>query len=625
MRIPENKIEEIRSAASIVDVISEFVQLRKRGKNYIGLCPFHSEKTPSFTVSEEKQIYHCFGCHAGGNVFKFLMEFEKISFVESVQELAEKSGITLEYSDEGGEERQTEQELLFDINHSVGRYFSDNLLNSDEGEIARNYFDKRKIKLQTQRSFGLGFSLPGKNNLVNFLTENKIDIDKALALGLIGSSESGRLYDKFSGRIIFPIFSPNGRVVAFAGRVLDPEQKTAKYLNSPESLIYTKGRTLYGLSLAKDEIRKLDKAIIVEGYMDLISLFQNGIKNVVAVSGTALTDEQVQLLSRYTKNVVLLFDSDTAGIKASMRSIEILLRKNMDVKIASVPEGEDPDSYVNKFGKESFDRIIQKAQNFLEYQTAYYEKQGMFEDPAKTAEAIRELVKPVALISDELKRALLLKNISKKFNLREILLEEELRKVLKELNKNQERKRDRKAQTQRNKEDVIVLSEGKVVEISESNLRNERAIIELLFNGGEEIIKYIFQHLTIDDFEVEIHKSLAKIVYDSLHSDKGLYAGALLDKIRNENESNYLIELISDKFSVSRRWEEFSDSTEDGKLSMKYVSDVIRKKRIEILNKLIAENFKKLQDANDEEEKLQLMRNEKELNNERKSLLNSTQ
>ncbi len=625
MRIPENKIEEIRSAASIVDIISEFVQLRKRGKNYIGLCPFHSEKTPSFTVSEEKQIYHCFGCHAGGNVFKFLMEFEKISFVESVQELAEKSGITLEYNDEGGEERQTEQELLFDINHSVGRYFSDNLLHSDEGEIARNYFDKRKIKLQTQRSFGLGYSLPGKDNLVDFLTKDKIDIDKALSLGLIGSNESGRLYDKFSGRIIFPIFSPNGRVVAFAGRVLDPAQKTAKYLNSPESLIYTKGRTLYGLSLAKEEIRKLDKAIIVEGYMDLISLFQNGIKNVVAVSGTALTDEQVQLLSRYTKNVVLLFDADTAGIKASMRSIEILLRKNMDVKIASVPEGEDPDSYVNKFGKESFDGIIQKAQNFLEYQSAYYENQGMFEDPAKTAEAIRELVKPVALISDELKRTLLLKNISKKFNLREMLLEEELRKILKDLNKNQERERERKAQTRRNKEDLAVLSEGKVVEISESNLRNERAIIELLFNGGEDIIKYIFQHLTIDDFEVEMHKSLAKIVYDSLNSDKEVYAGALLDRIKNENESNYLIELISDKFSVSRRWEEFSDSTEDGKLSMKYVSDVVRKKRIEILNKLMDENFRKLQTANDEEEKLQLMRNEKELNNERKSLLKSSQ
>ncbi|MGA7838957.1 MAG: DNA primase [Ignavibacteriaceae bacterium] len=625
MRIPENKIEEIRSAASIVDIISEFVQLRKRGKNYIGLCPFHSEKTPSFTVSEEKQIYHCFGCHAGGNVFKFLMEFEKISFVESVQELAEKSGITLEYNDEGGEERQTEQELLFDINHSVGRYFSDNLLHSDEGEIARNYFDKRKIKLQTQRSFGLGYSLPGKDNLVDFLTKDKIDIDKALSLGLIGSNESGRLYDKFSGRIIFPIFSPNGRVVAFAGRVLDPAQKTAKYLNSPESLIYTKGRTLYGLSLAKEEIRKLDKAIIVEGYMDLISLFQNGIKNVVAVSGTALTDEQVQLLSRYTKNVVLLFDADTAGIKASMRSIEILLRKNMDVKIASVPEGEDPDSYVNKFGKESFDGIIQKAQNFLEYQSAYYENQGMFEDPAKTAEAIRELVKPVALISDELKRTLLLKNISKKFNLREMLLEEELRKILKDLNKNQERESERKAQTRRNKEDLAVLSEGKVVEISESNLRNERAIIELLFNGGEDIIKYIFQHLTIDDFEVEMHKSLAKIVYDSLNSDKEVYAGALLDRIKNENESNYLIELISDKFSVSRRWEEFSDSTEDGKLSMKYVSDVVRKKRIEILNKLMDENFRKLQTANDEEEKLQLMRNEKELNNERKSLLKSSQ
>jgi len=625
MRIPESKIEEIRSGANIVDVISEYVQLRKRGKNYIGLCPFHSEKTPSFTVSEEKQIYHCFGCHAGGNVFKFLMEFEKISFVESVQEIAEKLGITLEYDDEGGAERQSEQELLYEINTTVAKYFSENLLSDERGEIAREYFDKRQIKIQAMRAFGLGYSLPGRENLVNYLTEKKINIDKALALGLIGSYEDGRLYDKFSGRIIFPIFSPNGRVVAFAGRILDPDQKSAKYLNSPESLIYIKGRTLYGLSFAKDEIRKQDKAIIVEGYMDLISLYQSGIKNVVAVSGTALTEEQVQLLSRYTKNVVLLFDSDTAGIKASMRSIEILLKKDMDIKIASVPDGEDPDSYVNKYGKEKFEEIIQKSKNFLEYQSAQYESEGMFSDPAKMTQAIRDLVKPIAIINDELKRTVLLKNIAKKFNLREKLLEEELYKALNEINKNQVREQGRKSRTQREKENISVLSEGKATPINESSLRNEKEIMELLFSGSREIIDYIFQHLTIDDFIVEIHKNLAEVVYESYNNDENISLSALLDKIEKENENKYINELVSDKLSISDRWEDVSEATTDNKFSMKSVSDVVRKKRISVLDRLIRENFEKLQAEKDENKLREFMKTENELKNERNNLIKENQ
>ncbi len=345
MNISERKIEEIRSAVNIVDVISDKVTLRKRGKNFLGLCPFHNEKTPSFTVSEDKQIYHCFGCHNGGNAFKFLMEYEKISFVEAVQELAQQAGINIEYNDEGAEERQSEQEILYDINSIVGRYFSDNLRLSDEGEIGRKYFEKRNIKDKTIREFGLGYSFASKDNLVNFLSAKKVDLEKALQLGLIGKANDGRLYDKFSGRIIFPIFSSHGRVIAFAGRILEKRDNAAKYLNSPESIIYYKGKILYGLSHAKDEIRKRNKAILVEGYMDLISLYQNGIKNVVAVSGTALTDDQVQLLSRYTKNVFLLFDADTAGIKASMRSIELLLKKDIEIKIISLPSGEDPDSY----------------------------------------------------------------------------------------------------------------------------------------------------------------------------------------------------------------------------------------------------------------------------------------
>jgi len=369
MRIPENKIEEIRSTASAVDIISEYVQLRKRGKNYVGLCPFHNEKTPSFTVSDEKQIFHCFGCHTGGNVFKFLMEYKKISFVEAIQELADQLGIPLEYEESAGyEEHQTEQEILYDINTEAAKYFLNNLLNEAEGEGVRKYLEERNIKIQTIRAFGLGYTLRGWENIINFAKRKKIDLDKAVKLGLIGKSDDGRFYDKLPGRLIFPIFSPNGRVVAFAGRILDQTDKSlpagrqgAKYINSPESLIYSKSKILYGLSFAKDEIRRLNKAILVEGYMDLISLYQSGVKNVVAVSGTALTDDQVQLLSRYTKDVVLLFDSDTAGIKASMRSIEVLLKQDMEVKIVSLPEGEDPDSYVNKFGKDKFDDLVKKS------------------------------------------------------------------------------------------------------------------------------------------------------------------------------------------------------------------------------------------------------------------------
>ncbi|MGA8264633.1 MAG: toprim domain-containing protein, partial [Ignavibacteriaceae bacterium] len=360
------------------------------------------------------------------------------------------------------------------------------------------------------------------------------------------------------------------------------------------------------------------------GYMDLISLYQNGIKNVVAVSGTALTDEQVQLLSRYTKNVVLLFDADTAGIKASMRSIEILLKRDMDIKIASVPAGEDPDSYVNKFGKEKFDEIIQKAQNFLEYQSAQYEAQGMFNEPTKMTEAIRELVKPIALINDELKRILLIKNIAKKFNLREKLLEDELTKALNELSKNRVRETERKELTQKVREKTSVKSENKSVQASESNVINERELVELLYMGDEKTIISIFQNIQIEDFEIGMHKNLAKLVYDAFSNEEELSAGALLDKINSENEQNYLMEIISDKYSLSNRWEQVSDSTTHNKLSSKYLSDIIRKKRIQILNKMIEKNFKLLESTQDEQELLQLMKNEMELKNEKNSLLKET-
>ena len=617
MRIPESKIEEIRNSVSIVDVISEYVQLRKRGKNYIGLCPFHNEKTPSFTVTEEKQIYHCFGCHEGGNVFKFLMDYKKISFVEAVQEIAEQQGIEISYDDQPYNEKQSEQEILFDINTEVARYFLNNLLNDEEGEIARDYFQKRSLKIQTMRAFGLGYALNGYENLVNFLKEKNIDIEKALQLGLIGRNKDGRVYDKLPGRIIFPIFSPNGRVVAFAGRKLREDDSGGKYINSPESLVYVKGRILYGLSHAKDDIRKLDKAIIVEGYMDLISLYQAGVKNVVAVSGTALTDDQAQLLSRYTKNVVLLFDADAAGIKASMRSIEILLKRDFDVKISTLPKGEDPDSYVTKFGKEAFDEVVKRAENFLEYQTEYYETQGMFDDPIKMAEAIRELVKPIALVDDELKRNLLIRNIARKFNLREKLLEAELDKAL------DFQKKQNRLQSQRIFKKEEIAQEGLIAKekasIPPHYYNTERELIRLLFENNEEIIGLITYNIHEEDILVDIHRKIFEKVYFEYENRGSLNAADLISLFDDETQS-YLRELTIERYSLSNNWEDLNPSITQEMITKKYATDLLVKYKQMHIDLQITANVNAQEHADDEQRLIELMKEKHELEKRKKTI-----
>ena len=619
MRIPENKIEEIRVTANAVDIISEYVQLRKRGKNYVGLCPFHKEKTPSFTVSNEKQIFHCFGCHTGGNVFKFLMEYKKISFVEAVQEIAEQLGVPLEYQESAGyEEQQTEQEILYDINTEAAKYFLNNLLNDEEAESARKYFKSRNIKPQTIRAFGLGYTLKGWENFINFAKEKKIDFDRAVKLGLIGKSDEGRYYDKLPGRLIFPIFSPNGRVVAFAGRILDSDEKGAKYINSPESLIYSKSKILYGLSFAKDEIRRLNKAILVEGYIDLISLYQSGIKNVVAVSGTALTDDQVQLLSRYTKDVVLLFDSDTAGIKASMRSIELLLKQDMEVKIVSLPEGEDPDSYVNKFGKDKFDDLMKMADNFIEYQTYYYDSLGKLNDPASAAEAIRDLVKSLVLVRDELKRNLLIKNIAKKFNLREKLLETELNKII-----SKESKRRSPIIQSFEKENAVKDDLRRIIDEEKTDPRQynmEKEIIKLLFDGQKPIIKFISKNISVDEFDVGAHHRLASLVFEKVGDEEIISPSNLIGQIKDEELEAYLREITFESHSISTNWEERNPGMTPDMILQKYTKDIVLKFKLFKIDQQIRDNHSKIDSADKEEDVLQLMVSNKELEEEKKAL-----
>jgi DNA primase len=615
MRIPEQKIDEIRNSADIVDIISGYVQLKKRGKNFIGLCPFHQEKTPSFTVSEDKQIYHCFGCGNGGNVFKFLMEFKNISFVEAVEEIADHLGIKIQYDKEVFDEKQNELEELYEVNLLAARFFSDSLLKSSEGEEAREYLKNRGIKLQTQRTFGIGYAPYGWDNFLFHAKENKVDLSKAKTLGLIDINEKGEYYDKFRHRVIFPIFSPNGRVIAFGGRILEKRDDIAKYLNSPESSVYSKRRSLYGLFHSKDDIRKLDRAILVEGYMDLVSLFQAGIKNVVASSGTSLTEEQVQLLSRFTKNIIILFDADPAGQRASIRSIEILLKQNFEVKVITLPKGEDPDSFISKYGKEKFEGLVQSAKNFLEYQTAQFEEQGMFDDPAKATEAIRELVKSLSLVDDELKRNLLMKTISKKFNLREKLIESELNSIL-------DQQKQRTTTVDRISQKNIKIS-GSLNTVSVSKTENlyEKELIRLLYVGSEEIMGHILDRVGTELFSDSRFKKLAEIAHDGFSEHKFSPAD-LIDKIDDEELRSFIFKVALTDETISKKWDEISYNGKIEKDTFEYAIHTVTNFLVNQIEQQIKINNHIIEESKDERLHLELLKRNNELQEEKRTLLN---
>lgn len=620
MRISEQKIEEIRNAADIVDIISRYVHLRKRGKNFIGLCPFHQEKTPSFTVSEDKQIYHCFGCGVSGNVFKFLMDFKNISFVESVEEIADYVGIKIQYEKGPLSEQQNELEELYEINVLAARFFSDNLLKATAGEEARQYLKNRNIKPQTQRIFGIGFAPYGWYNFLLHAKENKIDLQKAKLLGLIDINEKGEYYDKFRGRIIFPIFSPNGRVIAFGGRILNDKENAAKYLNSPESKIYSKRKSLYGLFQSKEEIRKLDRAILVEGYMDLISLYQAGIKNVVASSGTSLTDEQVQLLSRFTKNVIVLFDADPAGQKASLRSIELLLKQDFDIKVITLPSGEDPDTFIHKYGKEKFEELISSAKNFLEYQTSQFESEGKFEDPILATQAIREIVKTLALVNDELKRNLLIKSIAKKFNLREKIIEDELNAITQQQLKSMPTVKGR---TPSQISESISQNANLKVLSSDSSLKSinpiEKELIRLLYSGNLEIVDYILEKISIDSFHPKI-KLLAEIVFEGYKENK-ISPGYLIDKIEDPELKNFIIKLALSDEAISHKWDDFSLTGKIEKDTLEHAQDTVKKYLVFQIDQQIKTNNQIIANTKDEHLHFELLKRNQELLEEKKSLI----
>ena len=405
--IDRETINRIMAAADIVDVVSEFVTLRKAGVNYKGLCPFHDERTPSFVVSPSKQFCKCFSCGKGGNVVHFIMEHEQMTYPEALKWLGRRYGIEVKEKELTAEEKraQTERESLFILNEWARDYFTDVLVNHPEGQaVGMAYFRQRGFRDDIIRKFQLGFSLPARDALARAATEKGFRREYLVQTGLCFETDNGRLLDRYHGRVIFPVHTVSGKVVAFGGRVMSTGEKVAKYINSPESSIYHKSDELYGLYLAKHAIVRQGRCFLVEGYTDVISMHQSGVENVVASSGTSLTEGQIRLIRRFTENVTVLYDGDMAGIKASLRGIDMLLREGLNIKVLLLPDGDDPDSFARKHTAAEFQEYIDRHQvDFIRFK-ANLLLADCGDDPVRRASLVTDIVRSISVIPDPIVR-----------------------------------------------------------------------------------------------------------------------------------------------------------------------------------------------------------------------------
>lgn len=445
-KIDNATVQRILDAADIVEVVSDFVTLKKRGANYVGLCPFHNDRSPSFYVSKAKGMCKCFSCGEGGSPVSFIMKLEQMSFTEALRYLAKKYNIEVEEREMTDEERRAEsaRENMLALNDFVMRYFEKNLHDTQEGrDIGLSYFRYRGISDAMIERFHLGYALEGRDELFNAAVARGYSEEYLFSTGVCTRTDDGRVYDRFRGRVIYPILSLSGKVVAFGGRTLSKEKKIAKYVNSPESDIYMKRRELYGLYQAKQAISKAQRCIIVEGYMDVISMHQAGVCNVVASSGTALTVEQVRLIKRFTNNVTLIYDSDAAGIKASLRGIELLLQDGMNIKVLLLPPGDDPDSFAQNHSSTEVEQYISEHEtDFISFMARVL-MEGAADDPTRRATVITRLVKTIALIPDEITRSVYVQECSRILFMDEDILRREVGKYYNEfrLKSREERQR----------------------------------------------------------------------------------------------------------------------------------------------------------------------------------------
>lgn len=521
VRYSEEILDEIRNKIDIVALISEYVSLKKSGKNYKGLCPFHQEKTPSFMVNRERQIFHCFGCGEGGNIFSFLMKIEKLNFPEAVKLLANKAGVQLPVYEQHTVKERSERELIYRLNTIAANYYQQNLF-LPQGEKALNYLIKRKFKRDTIKKFSLGYALPGSTHLINIFLSKKIEYQAIVKAGLATrSSKSGKIIDYFYDRIIFPIFNLQGKIIAFGGRVLD--DKLPKYINTPETLLYNKARNLYGLYQAKKSILQKNQVIIVEGYTDLLMAHQNGFENVVASLGTSLTEQQINLLKRFTDEIIIAFDSDTAGKNATLRSLSMVKKAGMKVRIILLPENCDPADIISQKGNTFFADLIERALPLIDYKLqVLLQKYNLTHSQSKIA-IIRELLTDLIDITSDVEMRIEVHKIAEKLDLSE-------ESILRDLNRY--KKGDKKLSN--------IISDTQV----ESTYVNAEKILigALLYN--KENIEKIASEIKIEDFSVPEHQEIFSVIINLYKNREVVSLQKVLDKIERPEMINLVSRII---------------------------------------------------------------------------------
>ncbi|MFU8811640.1 MAG: DNA primase [Balneolaceae bacterium] len=508
----DQKKEEIRDAADIVEVVGDYVRLKRSGSGFTGLCPFHDEKTPSFHVNPSMGIYKCFGCGESGDVYSFVMAMEGVSFPEALRSLAERYGISLpEYDQPQDREEQHEREGIMHALRFAGLFFYRMLNELEEAEPARAYLEKRGYKRDTIRTYGLGYAPGSGSALLKAAQQEGIEEQYLLQADLVKPSTRGDgTYDTFRERLMFPIFNPSGKVIAFAGRILDDSKKTAKYVNSAQTSVYNKSEVVYGVNFAKNEIRKREEAILVEGYTDVITMHKHGIENVVASSGTSLTEAQIRLLMRYGKRLVMIYDADDAGQTAMDRGLNIALSQGMDVQLLQLPDREDPDSFVKQFGAESFlDLKKEKAHDFITYLIQKAEAQQKMNNPAERAELINSILKRIALIPDEIQRQVFVQHLHqltqayRKGSDRELFQQLE-KEVAEQARSSQRRSRREHAQTRRAEPQEAPPRHPSPQPVHRKKIPNyEKEVIRLMLQYGEPMRKFVGHNISDDHFESE--------------------------------------------------------------------------------------------------------------------------
>ena len=624
-RIKEETVQRIFDTVDVVDVISDFVTLKKKGANYTGLCPFHNEKTPSFTVSPSKGVFKCFGCQEAGNALTFIKKVEGLSHVEALRYLAKKYNIQITEEEETEEDiqRRSDRESMFVVTNFAAKYFMDTLHKSKEGRtVGLSYFKERHFRDDIIKKFELGYSLENGSAFTQEALSKGYKKEYLEKTGLTITRE-GRSFDRFRGRVMFPIHSLTGKIVGFGGRTLKKDDKTAKYLNSPESEIYHKSSVLYGIYQAKKALTKNDKCYLVEGYTDLLAFHQAGIENVVATSGTALTEEQIRIIRRFTYNLTFIYDGDEAGVKASLRGFDLVLEAGMNIKAILLPEGEDPDSYAKQHNSSELQEFLKNNEkDIIEFKSELLLK-NTENDPVKRSEAFRDIAGSLASIPNDILRQEYVKHVSQKLEITEDALHSEIGKIRYQKAK---KSYNRKNVSNKSQKGTTPAQPETQISVNDSQETLEREIIKVLLKYGNQIIKvnpdtekkhmkvaeFIISEMEADDLEIKNDKY--KKLYDKIvaeFKEKHEIKETNFTLNKDEDITQIAVNFLANPYSLSKFWERGDNIVNKQEIDInRGVPQLImsfKSKKVDRMMENVEKELKKAKEESNEEKELELL------------------